>query len=72
MQSVLECRNYSAFIYFEKHAWAVMYSALRHILEQILKLNNGHGSWSLFGVRIRKLTAVSLNGFGKIQVIKRK
>ena len=70
VQSVLECSNYSACIYFENHAGAVMYSALTHILEQILKPNNSCGSWSLFGVRIRKLTTVSFDGFGKIQVIK--
>lgn len=33
MQSVLERSNYSACIYFEKHAGAIIYSVLRHILE---------------------------------------
>lgn len=31
--SELERSNYSACIYFEKHAGAVIYSSLRHILE---------------------------------------
>lgn len=33
MQSVLERSNYSACIYFEKHAEAIIYSALRRFLE---------------------------------------
>lgn len=44
MQSVLERSNYSACIYFEKHAGAIIYSAQRHILERILKRDNSHGS----------------------------
>ncbi len=44
MQSVLERSNYSACIYLEKHAGAVNYSALRHILQKILKRDNSHGS----------------------------
>lgn len=34
MQSVLERSNYSACIYLEKHAGAVNYAALRHILQK--------------------------------------
>lgn len=44
MQSVLERSNYSACIYFEKHAGAIIYSALRHILERAAKRHNSHGS----------------------------
>lgn len=44
MQSALERSNYSACIYLEKHAGAIIYSAPRHILERILKRDNSPGS----------------------------
>lgn len=33
MQTLLERSNYSACIYFEKHAGPIIYSAVRHFLE---------------------------------------
>lgn len=44
MQTVLEHSNYLACICFEKHAGAIIYSALRHFLEWILQHSCSHGS----------------------------